>query len=63
MTAKGCFDKIGRDNLQSIHDSFWRIGHYDQEQQHLNKLLHCKDVISEHSKQQIRFDYNVIVNY
>ena len=58
-----CFDRIGRENLQSIHDSFWNIGDYYLEQQQLYKLLNCNDVISEHSKQHIRFGYNVIVNY
>ena len=58
-----CFNKIWRENLQSIHDSFWNIGDYYLEQQQLYKLLQCKEVKSEHSNKQIRFDHHVIVNY
>ena len=58
-----CFDRVGRDNIQAMHESFWNIGDYDLEQNHLHKLLTSNDVKSDHSEQTVRFGYHVIVNY
>ena len=46
-----------------MHDNFWKIGNYNMEQLHLYKLLDCNEVKSDDSVQNIRFGYNVNVNY
>ena len=58
-----CYDLVGRDNIQAMHDNFWKIGNYNMEQLHLYKLLDCNEVKSDDSVQNIRFGYNVNVNY
>ena len=58
-----CFDLVGRDNIQAMHDNFWKIGDYNMAQRHLYKLLDSNEVKSDDSEQNIRFGYNVHVNY
>ena len=58
-----CYDLVGRDNIQAMHDNFWKIGNFNMENLHLYKLLTCNEVKSDDSEQTIRFAYNVNVNY
>ena len=50
-----CFDLVGRDNIQAMHENFWKIGDYNLAQRHLYKLLDSNQVKSDDSEQTIRF--------
>ncbi|KAG0717042.1 hypothetical protein GWK47_055240 [Chionoecetes opilio] len=64
----GCFTKLGQEAATQIFKSFWDIGDYDKQNQHLQSLIKevaikRKRTMREHSRRSRTYEYYVKLRY